>query len=158
METYLLGCDVLGADIPLAGAVYTDSKTVTMVQAALRDKGFDPGPIDGTMGPKTSAAIKKMQKALGAGQSGVIDEGVISALNVIPAAKPTLPQQPTESVSRTPAAPAGLVPIGPSAPEGLPPGPGAVAAKTERPVWQYALAGVGGVAVLAGLVTAVVRR
>ena len=32
------------------------------MQQALKDKGFDPGPIDGTMGPRTAAALRDYQK------------------------------------------------------------------------------------------------
>jgi peptidoglycan hydrolase-like protein with peptidoglycan-binding domain len=33
------------------------------MQQTLKDKGFDPGPIDGTMGPRTAAALRDYQKA-----------------------------------------------------------------------------------------------
>lgn len=35
---------------------------VTNIQKALLNSGFDPGPIDGKMGPKTKAAIKSFQE------------------------------------------------------------------------------------------------
>jgi peptidoglycan hydrolase-like protein with peptidoglycan-binding domain len=34
---------------------------IKMVQRVLKDSGFDPGPIDGILGPKTSAATKNYQ-------------------------------------------------------------------------------------------------
>jgi localization factor PodJL len=36
---------------------------VMAMQQALKDKGFDPGPIDGTVGPRTAAALRSYQKA-----------------------------------------------------------------------------------------------
>ncbi len=33
------------------------------MQQALKDKGFEPGPIDGTVGPRTAAALRGYQKA-----------------------------------------------------------------------------------------------
>jgi peptidoglycan hydrolase-like protein with peptidoglycan-binding domain len=33
------------------------------IQQALKDKGFDPGPVDGKAGPKTRDAIRAFQKA-----------------------------------------------------------------------------------------------
>jgi peptidoglycan hydrolase-like protein with peptidoglycan-binding domain len=36
---------------------------VVAMQQALKDKGFDPGPIDGTVGPRTAAALSSYQKA-----------------------------------------------------------------------------------------------
>ena len=74
----------IGGDAPNVTVVYADHDTVLTVQSALKSKGFDPGPLDGQMGPKTSAAIQKMQGAIGAEQTGVIDYGVLSALQVTP--------------------------------------------------------------------------
>jgi peptidoglycan hydrolase-like protein with peptidoglycan-binding domain len=31
---------------------------VTAMQTALKDKGHDPGPVDGIMGPRTRAALR----------------------------------------------------------------------------------------------------
>ena len=46
--------------------------SVSNVQSALKDKGFDPGPIDGAMGPKTRAAIKAFQ-----GANGLVVDGIV---------------------------------------------------------------------------------
>jgi peptidoglycan hydrolase-like protein with peptidoglycan-binding domain len=35
---------------------------VRSAQQALRDRGFDPGPIDGVMGPRTKTAVKDFQQ------------------------------------------------------------------------------------------------
>jgi len=41
-----------------------DAATKTkQIQTALKNSGFDPGPIDGKMGPKTKKAIKNFQAA-----------------------------------------------------------------------------------------------
>jgi peptidoglycan hydrolase-like protein with peptidoglycan-binding domain len=91
------GLDLLGAidTIPTAGVVYTDVFTVASVQQALVDKHYDcgnSGPahdgVDGMFGPKTKAAIKKMQKDVGLQQTGKIDAGVISTLQVTPGVLP----------------------------------------------------------------------
>jgi len=37
------------------------AELIRMVQLTLKDSGFDPGPIDGILGPKTRDAIKKFQ-------------------------------------------------------------------------------------------------
>lgn len=39
--------------------------SVTKVQMALKARGFDPGPVDGIMGPKTEAAIVAFKRAVG---------------------------------------------------------------------------------------------
>ena len=55
---------------------------VKAAQTALAAQKFNPGPIDGVMGPKTTAAIKAFQKARGMAQTGNLDVGTLSALNV----------------------------------------------------------------------------
>lgn len=93
----LFGCDdVIGEQtIPTAGADYTDAKTVAAVQAALVKRGADLGTsgpdgngVDGIIGSKTRAAVKVVQKTIGAAQTGKIDEGVIAALGVTPGVLP----------------------------------------------------------------------
>ena len=89
--------DLLGAVAELLGettvpqaTTYVDKPTVLAVQSALKAKGFDPGPIDGVFGPKTAAAIKKMQASVSIPTTGVIDYGVLSTLRVqAPASAPT---------------------------------------------------------------------
>lgn len=39
----------------------TNLSTVRMVQQALKDRGYDPGPIDGILGVQTKAALEKYQ-------------------------------------------------------------------------------------------------
>jgi len=36
---------------------------VMAMQHALKDEGFDPGPIDGIVGPRTNAALRDQQRA-----------------------------------------------------------------------------------------------
>jgi peptidoglycan hydrolase-like protein with peptidoglycan-binding domain len=42
-------------------------------QQALRSKGFDPGPVDGRMGPRTSAAVRDFQSKEGLSATGQLD-------------------------------------------------------------------------------------
>ena len=46
--------------------------SIKKIQAALKNAGFDPGPIDGKSGPKTKKAIKEFQKSKGLTQDGEI--------------------------------------------------------------------------------------
>jgi len=55
---------------------------VREAQQALQQKGFDVGPIDGIMGPKTSAALREFQQAQGLKTSGRLDQPTLSALDV----------------------------------------------------------------------------
>jgi hypothetical protein len=43
------------------------------VQATLQKKGFDTGGVDGKLGPRSIAAIKKFQKSKGLGVTGRLD-------------------------------------------------------------------------------------
>ena len=43
------------------------------VQQALKDKGHDPGKVDGKMGPRTSAMLADYQKAEGLKVTGQLD-------------------------------------------------------------------------------------
>lgn len=56
------------------------------VQEALKDKGQDPGPIDGVMGPKTRAAIKAYQSANKMKPTGRLDAETAKSLGVESAA------------------------------------------------------------------------
>ncbi len=47
---------------------------VMNVQRALADAGFNPGPIDGIMGPRTRAALHRFQKANGLAVGGLTKE------------------------------------------------------------------------------------
>jgi peptidoglycan hydrolase-like protein with peptidoglycan-binding domain len=46
--------------------------TTKDIQTALKNAGFDPGTIDGKMGPMTRQAIKEFQKAKGLVPDGVV--------------------------------------------------------------------------------------
>ena len=50
-----------------------DQDLVRQAQMALRDAGFEPGRIDGVMGPKTEAALREFQSAQGLPQTGKLD-------------------------------------------------------------------------------------
>jgi peptidoglycan hydrolase-like protein with peptidoglycan-binding domain len=59
-----------------------DSSTVRDVQQALQNKGYDVGPIDGVMGPRTQSALREFQQQQGLTRSGRIDQRTMSALDV----------------------------------------------------------------------------
>lgn len=47
---------------------------VKKIQEALKERGFDPGPVDGIMGPNTAKALRDFQTSKGLKASGRIDE------------------------------------------------------------------------------------
>src|ERR1051326_6638933 len=52
----------------------TQQQSVMAAQQALKDKGHDPGTIDGKMGSRTRAAVSDYQKAEGLKQTGRLDD------------------------------------------------------------------------------------
>lgn len=59
-----------------------NQEQVKAAQQALKDKGHDPGEIDGLMGPKTTAALKDFQKAQGLKETGRLDKETMAKLEV----------------------------------------------------------------------------
>ena len=61
---------------PLArGAGYrppAGSPRVRMLQERLRGAGFNPGPVDGVFGPRTQAAVERLQQAGGLSADGIV--------------------------------------------------------------------------------------
>ncbi|MGH7368666.1 MAG: peptidoglycan-binding domain-containing protein [Candidatus Rokuibacteriota bacterium] len=55
---------------------------VKSVQKALKDKGYDPGMIDGAMGPNTSSALRDFQQAEGLRVTGRVDAETRSKLGI----------------------------------------------------------------------------
>lgn len=58
------------------------SEQVKAVQQALKDKGLDPGEIDGKMGPKTQAALREYQQKEGLKATGRLDSETAAKLGV----------------------------------------------------------------------------
>ena len=70
-------------------------------QDALKIQGFDPGPIDGRMGPRTRAALNDYQRKNDLPVTGMLDDATMAKLNVrssratdVPAASPTTQPDP----------------------------------------------------------------
>ncbi len=59
-----------------------DHDNVRKVQETLRDKGYDPGPIDGVMGSQTRAAISQYQKSENLPVTGHLDGATAGKLGV----------------------------------------------------------------------------
>lgn len=53
---------------------------VMATQQALKEKGFDPGPIDGVMGLRTASALKEYQKSEHLNMTGKMDSDTIAKL------------------------------------------------------------------------------
>jgi peptidoglycan hydrolase-like protein with peptidoglycan-binding domain len=67
---------------PQRKPVKVDSKVVKAAQQALAERGYDPGPADGVLGPTTEAALNKFQADEKIDQTGQLDTNTLSKLNV----------------------------------------------------------------------------
>jgi hyperosmotically inducible periplasmic protein len=56
--------------------------SVMAVQQALKDKGFDPGPIDGVAGPRTTSALKEYQKSQNLTMTGTMNDDTAAKLGM----------------------------------------------------------------------------
>ncbi|MGE5209393.1 MAG: peptidoglycan-binding domain-containing protein [Alphaproteobacteria bacterium] len=76
------------ASYAYAGPIYTGSagltphEIVANVQVALRDWGYNPGPIDGVLGPHTRAAIAAFQADRGLLVTSAIDRPTLQSLGM----------------------------------------------------------------------------
>jgi peptidoglycan hydrolase-like protein with peptidoglycan-binding domain len=59
-----------------------DAEQVRSIQKALQEKGMDPGPIDGVMGPRTEAALRAYQKDQKLPETGQLDSQTREKLGV----------------------------------------------------------------------------
>jgi peptidoglycan hydrolase-like protein with peptidoglycan-binding domain len=58
------------------------STRVMAMQQALKDKGHDPGPIDGVMGRRTASALKEYQKSEQLNATGRMDSETATKLKI----------------------------------------------------------------------------
>ncbi|HNB01823.1 MAG: peptidoglycan-binding protein [Nitrosomonas sp.] len=63
-------------------------KDIKRIQTALKDKGFNPGALDGEFGPGTEAAVIAFQKSEGLVADGVIGTQTLKALGLIESDQP----------------------------------------------------------------------
>ena len=55
---------------------------IRSVQQNLNDRGYNAGPVDGIVGPRTRAALKEFQQSNGLNQNGQLDSQTLAALGV----------------------------------------------------------------------------
>src|SRR6266567_3891419 len=73
-----------------------NGQDVRAAQEALKSKGFDPGELDGRMGPHTKAAISEFQRSAGLRETGRFDQATGASWVSAPATRAT----PAARVSR----------------------------------------------------------
>ena len=88
-----------------AGVVEHDP-VIEAIQSKLAEKGFDPGPIDGTTGWRTRGALRRFQRSSGLPETGRIDDATRKALGVeLPAAPQPDPDTQKADAARADPAP-----------------------------------------------------
>jgi peptidoglycan hydrolase-like protein with peptidoglycan-binding domain len=55
---------------------------VKATQEALKQKGYNPGPVDGILGARTSDALREFQKAQGLVETGRLDAATRNKLGL----------------------------------------------------------------------------
>ena len=85
MTMWKLSMAAAGAVLMLATAAlgqHSGDERVKAAQQALKDKGHDPGTVDGHLGPKTQAALRDFQKTQGMEATGQLDGKTLQSLGV----------------------------------------------------------------------------
>jgi peptidoglycan hydrolase-like protein with peptidoglycan-binding domain len=68
------------ANLNMTATPDLDRDGVRAVQRALREKSIDPGPIDGSAGPRTREAVRTFQSRYGMKPTGAIDNQLLFAM------------------------------------------------------------------------------
>lgn len=86
-----------------AASTGATKNTIQEAQERLQALGYQPGPTDGVMGTRATAALKRFQSDHGLTASGALDQKTLAALNArreVAAAEPTKPlAQPAAAVN-----------------------------------------------------------
>ncbi len=82
---------------PGAGAPLPDPRVIEGLQRDLRSLGYDPGPIDGRLGPRTLAAIRAYQAETGIGVDGRVTADLVDGLRRSAEAKVVTPPPAVET-------------------------------------------------------------
>ena len=73
----------------------TEDTHVRLAQERLKQKGYDPGPIDGIWGPRTASAVADFQRKEGLTVTSRLDADTLGKLDVgVGGASPRKPQSP----------------------------------------------------------------
>lgn len=78
----ILVSSILAISLSAIPALAQSSATIRDAQQSLKDKGFDPGAVDGVNGPATRAAVKKYQAQQNISADGVLGPKTLDALGV----------------------------------------------------------------------------
>jgi peptidoglycan hydrolase-like protein with peptidoglycan-binding domain len=77
------------------------ARTVREAQQALKDKGYDPGPIDGINGPRTEAAVRQYQGKENINADGRLGPKTLDSLGVKQASAGTEMSEAGENIKHS---------------------------------------------------------
>lgn len=83
------------ADLNMDAVPALNQDNIRQIQRALQNKGLEPGPIDGILGPQTEEAVRNFQNRYGIKASGKIDNQTLFALGKVELLGP--PASPSEA-------------------------------------------------------------
>ncbi len=81
-KTFSISAILLGLCFASPAVYGQSSDEIRQAQQALKDKGFDPGPVDGVDGGKTKSAIKAFQKSQNLAADGRLGPQTLDGLGV----------------------------------------------------------------------------
>lgn len=84
MRTLITGSALAVSLLMTPGLRAQGSDDVRAEQQALKDKGFDPGPVDGVDGPQTRAALRQFQQKQNLQEDGKVGPQTRDALGLKP--------------------------------------------------------------------------
>ena len=58
------------------------SDQIKQIQGSLKDRGFDPGQVDGIMGPHTRSALQQFQQSQGIASTGKLNQQTLQSLDL----------------------------------------------------------------------------
>ncbi|HEV8142329.1 MAG TPA: peptidoglycan-binding domain-containing protein, partial [Methylomirabilota bacterium] len=95
MATWKMTMGLALAGVMLTGSAFAQAtmrspatgpdEMVKAAQQALKEKGHNPGSVDGRMGPKTQQALRDFQNAQGIQATGELDAKTMVSLGIEPA-------------------------------------------------------------------------
>jgi peptidoglycan hydrolase-like protein with peptidoglycan-binding domain len=78
----MLAASILGLSLCAIPVLPQSQDTVRDAQQALKDKGYDPGPVDGINGPLTRAAVRNYQQKENIDADGRLGPKTLDSLGV----------------------------------------------------------------------------
>lgn len=82
LAIFLVLCTLCISASALSLSSGSSGETVRQLQQALKDKGYDPGEIDGIFGSRTKQAVLAFQKDNGLAADGIAGPKTLSALGI----------------------------------------------------------------------------